>query len=300
MRNEAPRSPFSVAGIQFVHEGEPGIPLPRWITPTWPGSRVVDEPIRVFHTVGSTSTEGLQPVVSTTLPHGEYFIDDQRHMAIRARGAGPEVDRPQLLRTRAKGYSYTIHYASPGDARRGQWGWHRTIFMFALPMRKRGLSVHSTGFILPGGRGVVCPGISGAGKSTLARLLVAAGPPGLTVLGDDRIAVTADDGGLHLWGTPWHSSAGTAVADDAPCAALVFIARGDGARLTPLAPREAMKRLIRTVAIPFWDPAGTDFALSMIDRMVTTVPCFEFAYAPTNGAVARLVDELSMSVSTRN
>jgi len=300
MQNDSTRSPLSVAGIQFLHEGEPGIPLPRWITPTWRGSRVVDEPIRVFHAVGDTSTEGLQPVISTELPHGDYYVDDERKMAIRARIAGPPVDRPQLLRTTASGFSYTIRYASAEDALRGQWGWHRTIFMFALPMRRRGLSVHSTGFILPGRRGVVCPGVSGAGKSTLAKLLLAASPSELTVLGDDRIAVTAEPEGLHLWGTPWHSSAGAAVADDAPCSAMVFVARGDGARITRLAPREAMTRLIRTVAIPFWDPEGTEFALSLIDQMVTTLPCFEFAYAPTNGAIVRLVDELSAAISTRN
>ena len=300
MPTDERRSPFSVAGMEFVHEGEPGIPLPRWITPTWRGSRIVDEPIRVFHSIGDTSPDGLQPVISTTLPHGEYYVDDEREMAIRARVAGPEVDRPQLLRTRAKGLAYTIRYAAPEDARRGQWGWHRTIFMFALPLRRRGLSVHSTGFILPGGLGVVCPGVSGAGKSTLAKLLTDADPPGVTILGDDRIAVTGEPDGLHMWGTPWHSTAGTAIADDAPCSALVFVTRGEGARLARLAPREAMARLIRTVAIPFWDSAGTDFALSMIDRMVTDVPCFEFAYAPTNGAIVRLVDELSEAITTRN
>jgi hypothetical protein len=293
-------APFAVAGIPFVHEGDPGVPLPEWITPNWPGSRITEAPIRVYHSVGDTASDGLDPLVRTTLPHGEYYFDDQRNLAILARGAGWPVDRPQLLRTRRSGFEYTISYQSADDALRLQWGWHRTIFMFALPLRARGLSVHATGFVLPGQRGILCPGVSGAGKSTLARLLLDASADGVTVLGDDRIAVTAEGEELRLWGTPWHSSAGTAVSADAPCRALLFMRPGKGAQLDPIDPGDALRRVLRTVAIPFWDRPGTEFALQTVDRMVTGLPCFEFAYEPGPDAADYLVKALSITLTIVN
>jgi hypothetical protein len=292
MTKQPETSRLSVAGIPFVHEAPPGVSIPQWITPAWAGSRVLDEPIRIFHELGDTGVDGLQPVIATALPQGDYFVDAARNMVIRAQGEGPGVDRPQLLRTRRRGFDYTIRYEHTVDTGRMQWGWHRTIFMFALPLRGRGLSVHATGFVLPNGLGVVCPGVSGAGKSTLARTLVAAGISGLAVVGDDRIAVTAEPSGLHLWGTPWHSSAGTALAADAPCRAVVFMRRGEGAAVSRLDARDASRRLIRTVAVPFWDDEATGFALEMIDRMVTELPCFEIAYAPGRAAAETLVSEL--------
>lgn len=300
MPDVARGEPFAVAGIPFVHEGDPGVPLPEWITPDWPGSPITDAPIRVYHSVGDTASDGLDPLVRTTLPHGEYYFDEQRNLAILARGAGWPVDRPQLLRTLKSGFEYTISYQSAEDARRLQWGWHRTIFMFALPLRGRGLSIHATGFVLPGQQGVLCPGVSGAGKSTLARVLLGTSAAGVTVLGDDRIAITAEREGLRLWGTPWHSSAGTAVSADAPCRALLFVRRGTGAQLSRIEPGDALRRLLRTVAIPFWDRPGTEFALGMVERMVTGLPCFEFAYEPGREAADYLVEALSITLRTIN
>ncbi len=296
MRNATVPCPFAVAGIPFVHQGEAGMVLPDCIASDWKGSRVTDEPIRVAHAVGDTSTNGLTRIIATRLPLGDFYIDAEERLAIRGRGAGEPIDRPQLLRTKRSGFEYTITYAGAEDTLRMQWGWHRTIFMFALPLRCRGLSLHATAFILPDGRGVACPGVSGAGKSTLARALLEVERPGLTVLGDDRIALTNDSGALWLWGTPWHSSAGTSVADDAPCTALVFVRHGDRPTLAPMNPGDAARRVLRTIAIPFWDAAATAFALETVNQLVTSVPCFEFSYAPGprsgDALVRQLIDAL--------
>jgi hypothetical protein len=293
-------SRFSVAGIPFLHDGEVGIPLPRWIAPEWTGSRVTEEPIRIHHAIGHTTTDGLVPVIATDLPQGEYYVDHDQNMVIRARGAGAAVDRPQMLRTQRGGFEYTIQYESASDALRMQWGWHRTIFMFAMPMRRHGLSVHATAAILRGMDGILCPGISGAGKSTLAKTLLTVGSPDLEVIGDDRIAVTTGGAGLRVWGTPWHSSAGTSVAADAALRAVVFMSRGPGAVLAPVTPGSAARRLLRTVAIPFWDRGATAFALELIDRIVSSLPVFEFSYTPTVNAGAALVEQLTQALPTRN
>lgn len=291
MPAEAALDPLAVAGIPFVHAGPPGLQLPVRVTPSWPGTEVSDAPIRVYHSIGETLPGDLRPLLDAPIPLGDYYIDERRDVAVRTQAADLPGYRPQLLRTRRKGFEYSLSYEDVSDSLRLQWGWHRTIFMLALPLRGRGLMVHSAGFLLPNGVGVVAPGVSGAGKSTLAQALIAAGD-GVAVVGDDRIAVTADQPRLRMWGTPWHSSAGAALAASGELGALVFVARGSGARLAPLPTGVALRRLLRTVGLPFWDPSATNFALKVIDRMVTEIPSFEFTYAPAPDAGQVLVDRL--------
>ena len=283
---------LAVAGIPFVHEGDEEVPKPRFITPEWPGTKVTDAPIRVHHALGSTDPAGLIPLLVGQPPHGVYYLDDASNLAIRSRGMERDGDPAQLLRTRRAGFDYSMEYERSDDALRLQWGWHRTIFMFALPSRRKGLLVHATGFILPTGVAVISPGVSGTGKSTLAETLIADDPVRVTLLGDDRIAVTSEKTRLRAWGTPWHSSAGAAAAEDAPLGAVVFIRHGSGAELAPIAPKLALARILRTVAIPFWDHAATEFALDVVEHMVTKIPSFEFTYTPAQRAGVTLTDGL--------
>ena len=104
--------------------------------------------------------------------------------------------------------------------------------------------------------------------------------------------MTEEAGGIQLWGTPWHSSAGTASAADGPLRMLVFPRRGPGAKLSPISPALAVRRILRTIGLPFWDPVATDYSLGLIDRIVTSLPCFEFAYTPSDGAGVELVGGL--------
>lgn len=289
------RSPtqLAVAGISFVHHAQLPVVAPEWIVPSWTGSRVVDDPVTVYHRIGAASTEGLRLLRKTPLPHGDYYVDGAGHLAVRFPGHPESGLKPHLLRTVRKGFEYELLYESPSDAHRLQREWHRTLLMFTLPFRERGLAVHATGFTLEGGLGVVCPGVSGAGKSTLAKMLLSGGGEKPTLLSDDRVAVTADSSGLRVWGTPWQSSARVASPHDAPCRAMVFVGRGDGARLRTITPAAAAKRLLRTVAIPFWDRAGTDFALSFVERMVSSLPSLEFEYRPSPSAATTLISDLS-------
>jgi hypothetical protein len=161
--------------------------------------------------------------------------------------------------------------------------------MLCLPLRGRGLVAHATGFLMPDGSAVLCPAVSGGGKSTLARMLSGRTDLGMTLMSDDRIAITEEATGIQLWGTPWHSSAGAATATDGPLRMIVFPRRGAEARLSPIPASLAVRRILRTIGLPFWDPVATDYALGLIDRIVTSVPCFEFAYTPSEGAGAALV-----------
>jgi hypothetical protein len=65
----------------------------------------------------------------------------------------------------------------------------------------RGTIVHACG-VEYNGKGYLFAGESGAGKSTLARLLDQ--EKGIKVLSDDRIVLRKQDGGVRIYGTPWH------------------------------------------------------------------------------------------------
>jgi hypothetical protein len=251
----------------------------------------VDDPIHIHHDVGDTRPYGLVPLIEAPPPHGTYYVDDAGQLAVRSRGR-EGVYLPQLMRTLRSGHEYSLRYERADDALRMQWGWQRTIFMFALASRGRGAAAHASAFLLPGGEGVMCPGMSGAGKSTLARL-IAAEAPEATVLGDDRVAVTTEPTGLHLWSSPWHSSARIAHAGDGPLAAVVFLRHGESPVLREMTPAEAGRRLLRALAFPFWNEALMQTGMALVDRIVTETPVLEFSYAPRAGAARWLVGELT-------
>jgi hypothetical protein len=290
------RNPLAVAGIPFIHEGDARLPMPEKLSYTWEGIRVTSDPIRVRHTVGEAQPTGLTPLLEVDAPLGAYYLDRAGNVAIGSRAMEVPGFRPQLMHTRRKGFEYEIQYSEPAESTRLQWAWHRALFMLALPLRQRGLTVHAAGFLLPGGSAVLCPGISGTGKSTLARTLQQHGPGDVLVFSDDRVAVTRERGSLHAWGTPWYSSAEAARAADGPLAALVFVTHGSGARLEPIAAGTALRRVMRTIGVPFWDRTATEFALQMVEEMVVGVPCFEFIYAPDPSAPAVLIAGLESAL----
>jgi hypothetical protein len=177
-----------------------------------------------------------------------------------------------------------------------QSGWQRTIFMFALAARGRGVAAHACGFLLPDTRGVLSPGVSGSGKSTLARSLSIDAPEEVTVLGDDRIAVTEEATGLRIWGTPWHSTAGLASPLDGPLAAIVLVRHGSEPSVRAVPAREAARTLLRTLAFPFWDEAMMGTVMHVADRIATSVPAYEFSYAPGPGATRELLACLGATI----
>jgi hypothetical protein len=95
-----------------------------------------------------------------------------------------------------------------------------------------------------------------------------------------------------IWGTPWPSTANLADSGDAPLRALVFVRRGADPVLHEMRPVEALRHVLRTLALPFWSRALLDRALPLVDRLLAETRAFEFAYAPRAGAGSRLVELL--------
>lgn len=285
-----------IAGIPVVHTVPAGIDARARLSSPWMASRVADAALRIVHEAVDAPIEGARAVEQPRTEESafRYFIDARDAIAVEMDGVVTIEGRPvrvlQRMRTRLPGEEYVIQYADAAHAPLLQWSWQRIVFMDALASRGRGLAAHGCGFVLPTGAGVLVPGVSGAGKSTLGRVLAFDGAA--RVLSDDRLAMTAEPSGLRIWGTPWPSAANLADAADAPLRALVFVRHGGEPALTEMRPTEALRRVLRALALPFWNHALLERALPLVDRLVGDTPAFEFSYAPAPGAGTALVRAL--------
>jgi hypothetical protein len=166
-----------------------------------------------------------------------------------------------------------------------QHAWTTGLGLSMLVFRLRehgGLVLHGSAMRLQGD-GILCAGVSGAGKSTIARLLHSAGAEPLT---DERPVVRlTHPAGFHVHGSPWPSAAGFARNAGAPLRRLYFLEHGPEDRLTPLAPREALQRLVHVTTIPWHDPVFFDPCLATIEALLQSVPCAVLSFRPTKEVV---------------
>lgn len=148
--------------------------------------------------------------------------------------------------------------------------------------RGRGVELHSCGVIDRDGRGHLFVGVSGAGKSTMARLWDSVAPG---IVSDERVIVRESDGVMTMYGTPWQSDAGSAMATSAPLAGVYLLEQAKGHELVSLPHAAAVARLFRCAFPLFHDPASIEFTLSFLEKLAASVPVREMRFANDRGAV---------------
>jgi len=164
-----------------------------------------------------------------------------------------------------------------------------------LLARGRGVEVHACGIVDPGGRGLLFPGFSGAGKSTLAGLWKRC--PGTTILSDDRIILRKMDGGIRMYGTPWHGEGELSSTVQASLDGIYFLRHGERNFLKEMAPMESAARLFAASFPPFHSARGIEFTLGFLEELVETVPCCELAFTPDEGVIELIREGRSFSRS---
>ena len=290
-----------VAGIPILNDAPGGLDVRARLSVPWTPSRVTEEPLRIVHEVADEAILGGRAIEP---PRSEesafrYVIDDRSTIAVEMDGVvalvGGSVRLRQRMRTRRPGAEYVLQYTDAAHAALVQWSWRRIVFMDALASRGRGLAAHGCGFVLPSGAGVLAPGVSGAGKSTLGRMLAADGAA--RVLSDDRVAVTSEPDAMRIWGTPWPSAANLADPADAPLRAIVFVRHGGAPLLRDVRSSEALRLVLRALALPFWNHGLLERALPLVDRLVGETPAFEYSYAPRPGSGLALTRDLARRIA---
>ncbi len=159
------------------------------------------------------------------------------------------------------------------------------ILMMHILARRGGVILHAAG-VLANERAYLFTGRSGAGKSTISRLL--SQERGLTVLGDDRIALTGTSnmpkGQWTAHGTPWPGEGGMAIREKAPLAGIFFLEHAKVNQVLPIEPSEALKRLLPVASVPWYMATDMALALETCGRLSERVPVYVLRFKKDKGA----------------
>lgn len=168
--------------------------------------------------------------------------------------------------------------------------------------QERAIELHGVGIVGPEGASNLFIGHSGAGKSTTARLWTSLHE--VEILSDDRIIVREDkrEGKVYedkfhddanqifMYGTPWHGEAHFAMPGRAPLGRIFVLEHGQGNVLTRLTRSQMVAELFARAFVPFHRHEYVDHALSFLERVADTVPCYRYSFEPDERAVERILN----------
>jgi len=164
--------------------------------------------------------------------------------------------------------------------------------------QERAIELHGVGIVGPDDASNLFVGHSGAGKSTTARLWTSLHK--VEILSDDRIivrehSIREDDGRennasenatqIFMYGTPWHGEAHFALPQRASLQRIFVLEHGQGNVLTRLTKSQAVAELFARSFVPFHRHEYVDNALSFLEHVADSVPCYRYAFEPDQRAV---------------
>jgi hypothetical protein len=139
-----------------------------------------------------------------------------------------------------------------------------------------GFLLHSASAIR-NGRAFLFSGISGAGKTTITRLA----PADAIRLTDEISYIRRIDGAYHAFGTPFSGELATSGENAvAPIAALYLLRQGDANQIAPLAPENALRRLLRNILFFAHDDELVAQVFRSACDFVAAVPTCELTFRP--------------------
>jgi hypothetical protein len=169
--------------------------------------------------------------------------------------------------------------------------------------QEKAIELHGVGIVGPDGASNLFIGHSGAGKSTTARLWTSLHD--VEILSDDRIIVREDTirqekfredkaseaaPQIFMYGTPWHGEAHFALPGRAPLKRIFVLEHGQGNVLTRLTRSQMVAELFARAFVPFHRHEYVDSALSFLERVANTVPCYRYSFEPDERAVERILN----------
>ncbi|MGA9508298.1 MAG: hypothetical protein WBV55_06585 [Candidatus Sulfotelmatobacter sp.] len=169
------------------------------------------------------------------------------------------------------------------------------------------IELHGVGIVGPNGANNLFVGHSGAGKSTTARLWTSLHE--VDILSDDRIIVrehpaaedkigaekshegnrSADPAQIYMYGTPWHGEAHFALPQRAPLQRIFVLEHGHGNVLTRLSRSQMVVELFARAFVPFHRHEYVDHALSFLESVADSVPCYRYSFEPDPRAVEKIL-----------
>ena len=186
--------------------------------------------------------------------------------------------------------------ACPGAASPLEYPLDELLIMHRLT-QERAIELHGSGIVRANGVGNLFVGHSGAGKSTTTRLWTSREE--VEVLSDDRIIVRPDQprdghsdlsapGPMRMYGTPWHGEAMFASPNSAPLSRIFILEHGQGNIITRLTPSQAVGELFARAFVPFHRHEYVEAALSFLEQLADSVPCYRYSFEPDERAVEKI------------
>ena len=169
----------------------------------------------------------------------------------------------------------------------------QVLIMHLLSLRT-GLLVHAAGAIIDN-HGWLFPGYSGAGKSTLSTNTFS--HENIQGISDEKIVVRFQHDEFNIYGTPWPSDAQIYANLKSRLSAICFITHDRNLRLQDLTANEALKMLLPTASIPWYLKDLVDTSLSVCERLVTEIPCYELSFHPEHDIANLLLQHTSQHLA---
>ena len=163
--------------------------------------------------------------------------------------------------------------------------------------QERAIELHGVGIVGPDGARNLFVGHSGAGKSTTARLWTSLHK--VEILSDDRIIVREsparelqpgdDPRQIFMYGTPWHGEGCFALPQRAPLQRIFVLEHGHGNILTRLTRSQMVAELFARAFVPFHRHEYVESALSFLEQLADSVPCYRYSFEPDQRAVDKIL-----------
>jgi hypothetical protein len=163
--------------------------------------------------------------------------------------------------------------------------------------QEQAIELHGVGIAGPNGASNLFVGHSGAGKSTTARLWTSLHK--VEILSDDRIIVREsparelqpgdDPKQIFMYGTPWHGEGCFALPQRAPLQRIFVLEHGHGNVITRLSRSQMVAELFARAFVPFHRHEYVDHALSFLESVADSVPCYCYSFEPDERAVEKIL-----------
>jgi hypothetical protein len=145
-----------------------------------------------------------------------------------------------------------------------------------IQAKRGGFLVHASS-VIRGGKAFLFSGVSGAGKTTISRLA----PPDAALLTDEISYVRREGNQYMACGTPFAGElARLGENQSAPLSAVFLLAKGSENKIEPIAPAEALQRLLRNILFFAEDPALVELVFQSACEFASAVPIQRLTFIP--------------------